>query len=333
MASISLHERMNLPSGWDGVNVGVALSGGADSMALLRGISCLKQKMGGDGLLAAFHVNHRLRGEESDADATWCQEQCDELEIPITVAAVDTASYAKQTGQGIEAAARDQRYRLLAEACDRQGIRYLATAHTRNDQVETILFRILRGTGLRGLSGIPRIRSLSKSITLIRPLLACSRTAVETYLAELGQEFRTDRTNENQRFTRNRIRNALLPQLKADFNKDLDDALLRLAVQANEVEAVIERLATDALSEAKLSLAETQASLQLGTFSDCESAIVREALRIAWRKAGLAEQAMTYEWWCQLAKLLQGMGDTQTLNLPGDVRASIDGDRFLLQWQ
>src|SRR5262249_20572855 len=123
------------------------------------------------------------------------------------------------------------------------GARYVATGHTADDQVETVLHHILRGTGIDGLAGIRRTRAISPSVALVRPLLWARRSDVLSYLQALGQEFRIDRSNEDVRFTRNRIRNELLPELRQNFNQNVDDALLRLASQAAEAQQVISEAA------------------------------------------------------------------------------------------
>jgi len=324
------------PAEWREVNVAVALSGGADSMALLRALSQLKQQAGGSGKLVALHVNHQLRGRDSDQDAAWCQQQCDTLAVPLKVLRCDTAQCAAETGEGIEAAARAGRYQLLTTTAEQLGARFLTTAHTRNDQVETILFRIFRGTGLRGLSGIPRTRFLTPSLTLIRPLLDCSREMLTEYLTAIGQSYRTDRSNDDHRFTRNRLRHELLPLLREQYNPELDSSLLRLASQAAEAQQTLE-LQAQGLLEAAQSTENAPPKIQtltlhIRSFADHHKIVVCEALRIAWREAGLAEQAMTYESWNRLASLVEHPREGAILNLPGNVRASIAGEQLLLEW-
>ncbi len=320
------------PIEWSGVNVAVALSGGADSVALLRALGQLKQQVGGSGKLVALHVNHQLRGDDSEEDAAWCRQQCEALGVPLEVLRCDTAQCAVETGEGIEAAARAGRYRLLTQAAENLGVRYLATAHTLDDQVETVLFRLLRGTGLRGLSGIPRTRVLTSSLTLIRPLLDCSRENVLDFLTSLGQTYRTDLSNDDRQFTRNRLRHELLPLLREQYNSELDSALVRLSGQAGDAQHFFELSARRLLDAAELSVKPQALALRWQVFAEQERLIVCEALRIGWRDAGLAEQAMSYAWWNRLASLVAHPREGAVLNLPGNVRASIAGDRLLLEW-
>ncbi len=331
-AADDLLSRAWLPPNWTEINVAVALSGGADSMAILRALRHLKAQLGGAGGLMALHVNHQLRGTESTDDAQWCRQQCEALAIPLEVLTCDTSKYATETGDGIEAAARAGRYQLLATAAELAGIRYLATAHTRDDQVETVLFRVLRGTGLRGLAGIPQTRALTPTVTLVRPLLDCSRAMVIDYLSDLGQAYRTDRSNAETRFTRNRLRHELLPLLREQYNSDLDGALVRLARQSGESQQIVEAQARALLNGAQCSAKPQAMGLCWQVFSGQSPLVVCEALRIAWREAELAEQAMTYEWWCRLAAMVLQPREGAVFNLPGKVRASIAGERLLLEW-
>ena len=317
---------------WQNVHVAVALSGGGDSVALLRAMLHIKQQVGGAGEISALHVNHQLRGSESEADASWCQQTCQKLSVPVTVLIGKVARRAAIDGDGIEAAARAERYELLTQAAERLGARYLATAHTSDDQAETVLLRVLRGAGLRGVSGIPRTRSLTPSLTLMRPLLDCSREQVDGYLDELGQSFCSDSSNFEVKFTRNRARNELLPLLRQHYNPEVDEALRRFAVQAADAQLLIENLADGLLSRCKLTHTDGQISLAIDVIRGEPSILISEALRIAWRRAELPEQAMTYHWWRKLAQLADGTGESKILNLPAGVRASIDGGRLILHW-
>lgn len=316
---------------WRDVNVAVAISGGADSTALLRALADLKSRHRGEGRLFALHVDHQLRGAESDGDARWCAALCDSLAIRLQVIVGDPRPIAAEEGDGLEAAARQLRYRLLAEAAEQGGGRYLATAHTQDDQVETVLFRMLRGSGLRGLAGIPRRRALSGSLTLIRPLLSCSRAAIGEYLASLDQDFRLDSSNQDRRFTRNRLRHDLLPHLREQYNADLDMALLGLAAQAADAQQVVETQARELLSQSTLERSTHKVSVSLNS-DPAPTIVLCESLRIVWREAGLPERNMTRVWWLQLAKLAADPARGEVLNLPGNVRASNSSGTLLLEW-
>ena len=215
-----------------GDTVTVALSGGADSMALLWCLYLLKEKL--DFSLKAAHFHHGLRAE-SDEEEQFVRAFCEGYGIPLTVGHVHVVS----RGKGLEAAAREDRYRSLLQAA---GEGKLATAHTLSDNAETLLIRLTRGTSLRGLGGIPLTRG-----TIIRPLLTTSRAQVEAFLAEWSIPHREDQSNGENTFLRNRVRHDLLPKFveeNPDFLQNTyeltrslrleDDLLSRLSAQGLE---------------------------------------------------------------------------------------------------
>lgn len=313
------------PEMWRDMHVGVALSGGPDSVALLRVAVELKQQAGGRGEVFALHVNHKLRGAESEGDAAWCEELCRGLGIHFAVSDGNVAAHAATEGDGIEAAAREVRYRLLTEMAETRGARYLFFGHTRDDQVETVLFRILRGTGIRGLAGIVASRPLTPSLTLLRPLLTCTREEVIGYLDECGQDWRLDSSNASCGFARNRIRTELLPLLRENYSVGVDEALVRLAEQAREMQSYVEVEAAALLEAARGGVTPSGYTLNTAVLSKHSALLVSEALRLAWREANLPEQAMTHDWWAELAKLTRSDASNVVLNLPGNVRAELVG--------
>ncbi len=315
---------------WCEVHVALAVSGGSDSMALLRAVLALKQQQGGAGRVFVLHVNHHLRGDASDQDQAWLEDQCDGLGVELAVLHADLAQLAENQSQGIEAAARQVRYQLLAEAAENLGARFLVTGHTQDDQVETVLFRALRGSGLRGLRGIPGSRPLGESLTLVRPLLGCRREELVELLNSLQQAFRTDGSNQDTRHTRNRLRHDLLPLLRAEYNQEVDDALLRLSQQAEEADRCLEHLADTLLAQCTGPAQPAVLAFELGPLQHPPAYLVCEMLRLAWRRAGWPEQAMTYDWWQKLALMACGDRRQTVLNLPGGVRATLEGTQLLL---
>ncbi len=185
----------------EGSAVCCALSGGADSVALLFGMLAVCREY--DVSVTAVHVNHHLRGEESDRDEKFCRELCRRLRVPLRVYQCDVMGYREENGGSIETAARECRYEAFSQE---EG--YIATAHTASDNLETILQRLARGTGLHGLCGIPVRRS-----RFIRPLLFASRQEIEEFLSEIGESYITDSSNLSDDYTRNSIRHNIVPQL------------------------------------------------------------------------------------------------------------------------
>lgn len=289
---------------WEDVSVLVAISGGADSVALLRAIASLKR--GGTGILYAAHLNHQLRGPESDADEAFVVELCCQLGIQCETARLPPERLSAASGDGLEAAARAVRYEFLRQTAERVGARYVVTAHTADDQAETILHRILRGTGLAGLAGMPRTRVLSPACTLIRPLLSCRRADLLGYLTDLHQPYRSDQSNDDRRFTRNRIRHELLPRLAADFNPGVVDALLRLGSMAREVQDVVASLVDDLSRQCVLQTTNREVRLSTRPLHGQPRYLVRELLIAVWREAGWPLQSMGFAEWDLLAEMALG---------------------------
>ena len=217
----------------------VALSGGADSTALLLSLQAL-QKEGKVGGLFAAHLNHGIRGEHALRDQTFCETLCRELGIPLQTETCDTPAYAKQTGKTLEEAARELRYAFLERARIACGASVIVTAHHADDQVETVLLHLLRGSGTGGLGGMK-----PRNGTIVRPLLQTTRAEILAYLAEQHAAYCEDETNAENIAARNRIRNELLPILSS-YNPSIAEALCRTAALCAEDDALLERLASEA---------------------------------------------------------------------------------------
>lgn len=221
-----------------GERVIIALSGGADSMALLYFLLALRERLG--LVLEAAHVNHLLRGEESDGDERFVRAVCDGHAVPLHVLRADVGALAQERGLGIEECGRRVRYDYLTSLGGKT-----ATAHTLSDSVETVLYNLTRGAGLRGACGIPPVRG-----AVIRPLIDCTRDQVEAYCAENGIEYRLDSSNRSRAYTRNRIRLDVVPQLR-QINPAMEDAFRRFLTDAREDEACLSCLAEEALHGAE----------------------------------------------------------------------------------
>ena len=213
-----------------GDKVLVAFSGGPDSSLLLLLLNELKRKYGIS--IYAGHVNHMLRGKESLEDERIAKKRCEELKIPCRIAKKNVKKL-KRKGESVEEAARRIRYDALEEIAKGFSANKIALGHNRDDQVETILLRIIRGTGEDGLSGIPEIRVLNSGIKLIRPLIEIERKEIEEYLKSKGLKPRFDSSNLDVKFSRNRIRHELIPYLEK-YNPQIKDGLLKLAQLSKE---------------------------------------------------------------------------------------------------
>ncbi|MBR2043504.1 MAG: tRNA lysidine(34) synthetase TilS [Clostridia bacterium] len=214
-------------------HITVALSGGADSMALFRGLYMLREEL--SITLSAVHINHLLRGEESDRDEAFVRKQCKMLNVPLTVHRINVEDIAVSEKQSIELAARQARYNVFDKCeCDA-----LATAHNADDNLETVLFRLTRATGLNGLCGIPERRD-----KFIRPLLSCTREEVEAFCSEYKVPYVTDSTNLSDDFTRNRIRHAVVPVLKS-LNPSLLKSFATTLTLLNDDSSFIDNIAKE----------------------------------------------------------------------------------------
>ena len=278
---------------------------------------------------------------DAAADQEWLQLLCDRLELPLQTETVDVAALAVERGDGWEAAARSARYDFLTRTAEQVGARWVATGHNRDDQVETILHRLIRGTGLAGLAGMQTSRPLSPTVTLVRPLLEVSRAQIVEYLSAIEQDYRVDATNADVRFTRNRLRHRLLPLIRSEFHADFDATLLRLSEQAAETQQVIDESA--ALLVAKCvridwpskesdsgdsdkSFAADGIRIDCRGLSGTPPLMVREVCRTAWREANWPLQAMGFDQWQQLALLVAGNDRQPQICLPGGIQAqSVDG--------
>lgn len=233
-----------LPMIAPGDHVLVAVSGGPDSLALLHLLIALREKLG-MGWLGVAHADHRLRGSDSDADRAFVERFCAEREIPCTVQRIDVDALRGELGAGTEEAARVGRYRFLEETAGRGEATKIATAHTQDDRIETVLLHILRGTGLEGLKGIPYQRG-----PYIRPFLDTPRSDVELYCVQNGLSPRIDATNSDpDAATRNRIRHDLLPKLEREYNAGVRRALLGLSTIAARDAEHLSAAASEMLAE------------------------------------------------------------------------------------
>ena len=203
----------------------LAVSGGSDSMALL---SLVRRCY--EGRLVVAHLEHGFRGASSLADAAFVEDHCRRVGLPCFVRHADVPNNMKK-GESFEMAGRRARYEFFYELLEHEKLSFIATGHTADDTIETMLFHLFRGTGLKGLSGIAPVRG-----RIVRPLIGCRREELRKFLADEGIPWREDESNDEDHFKRNKIRNQLLPWVRANLNEAPERVLLGLAAQAAEVE-------------------------------------------------------------------------------------------------
>ena len=328
------------------VGIVVGVSGGADSTALLVALAQCFQERGfqergiqdsdlqqqgsrseppsAKGFLVAAHFNHGLRGEESDEDQRFVQ------------------SLAQQSGAAFisgrtqdrchdEATMSAQRMQFLISTAKQQGARYIALAHSLDDNVETVLHHLMRGTGPAGLCGIGSPRNIDEDLVLIRPMLSIQRTTIRDALHQRGQTWREDSSNQSRDYSRNWIRHELIPLMESRY-PDATDAIERAIQGQRGWRKTIDQMAADWIDHHRISEAPKDASAvirqetvfrrnpQVDPAADIEadSAIVIAAMQIQWAQADWPRGSMTREHWLRLADTIRSTGD-QRYSLPGGI--------------
>lgn len=213
----------------------LAVSGGADSIALLHLFKMIQKKSHLE--LAVAHVNHQLR-KESDSDRRFVQRTARDLGVPFFS---DSQTWSAQKKQSVEESAREFRYHFFHEVCQKEGYQYLATGHNQDDQAETVLMRIISGTGVAGLGGI-RYLSRQKNITIVRPMLQIARNDIRSALRQAGLKFKNDKSNLQEVYLRNKIRNQLIPYIQKEFNPSFSAHLVAIGEESQSVSESINTL-------------------------------------------------------------------------------------------
>ena len=292
----------------------VGLSGGADSTALLHVLKELRPSMGLD--IAAAHINHGLRGRAADEDALFCSELCKGFGIPFYLKSADIREIASSRKMTEEEAGRAVRYEFFEEVVQRTGPAKIATAHHKNDQSETILHNIIRGSGLKGLGGIRPVRDGR----FIRPLIEVTRDEILAFLEKNGLTYRVDATNLDNAYTRNRIRNMLIPLIEKEFNPAFQEALARLGDSAREDEEFLDTMARKCLAES-VELDGGKAAIRIGIFAGYHSAMQKRILMICLNAAAPGLKDITRRSLEDTQKLVLNGRTGAVLELPNGIEA------------
>ena len=297
-----------------------AVSGGPDSLALLHALVRLRADTGFE--LHGAHLDHGLRGEASSEDAAFVADTCGTLGVGFTAGAADVPALRKDSGRSLEEAAREARYKFLARVADEQGARAIVLGHTADDQAETVLMNIIRGsglTGLRGMAATARRNIAGADVLLLRPLLGLSKLATREYCRALGLRPRLDESNLSREPRRNRVRLELIP-LMEELNPAVRDALIRLSRNAAQVAEHLER-EVDAVWPDAVRQERDRVRVAKDVFLGLAPAVQTHLLRraVARVKGGLdgVEQSHVED----MARLLAGPAG-RTLDLPGGLRFS-----------
>ena len=278
----------------------------------------------GTGLdLSVAHLDHGARGEASEADVRFVADLAGALGLPF-----DLGHWRPGRPAHFEADARKARYAWLAEVARERGASVVAVGHTRDDQAETILHRIVRGTGPRGLAGIPRTRALAEGVTLVRPLLGVGREELRAYLGGLGQPWREDATNADLARTRARVRHELLPGLARDFNPAVAGAIVRLGALGRSAVAALNAHVKVLADQSTRPGPGGGLAFDRPSLASLSVHLRAEILRRAWREAGWPEASMDARRWRRVAAwAVRGEG---VMDIGAGVRGSIVGGVVIL---
>ena len=253
----------------NGEKVVLAVSGGPDSICMLDILNDIKndETIDINFEIVVAHVNHMIR-KEAEEDEKYVKKYCEEKQIEFYSKSIDVQKMANNNKIGIEEAGRKARYDFFDEILERTNAQKIAIAHNKNDKVETVLMHILRGSGINGLKGIEAKRG-----KYIRPLIECERNEIEEYCTEKNLQPRIDKTNFENEYTRNKVRNLLIPYIQKEFNPNLIQTIDRLSNLVAEEEKYMDKQVENAYKEMLISESKNEIQLQLKTFNIQEKVI------------------------------------------------------------
>ncbi|MBC7350720.1 MAG: tRNA lysidine(34) synthetase TilS [Thermogutta sp.] len=304
----------------------IALSGGPDSVALFHLVR--RTHPTNAGPLVVVHVNHQLRDDESEEDARFCAQLARQAGVAFRLF-VRPVREENTPGLGIEAAARRLRYQALREAAEDAGARYVLTGHTANDQAETILYRVFRGTGLRGLCGIPRSRPFGPG-ALFRPLLGIFREELLHYLHDHNWGYRCDRTNESTDFARNCIRHVIFPEAVRGVHPAAVEGVLRVGLNAQDAWAFLECVVNEAITDSLVSQSPTEVVIRRDAVAGRHPFVVQQMVLELWRRQQWPLRKLTRAHLLQLTEFMRGASPPPCRHFPGAVEIRFSEKHVIL---
>jgi tRNA(Ile)-lysidine synthase len=311
--------RMLIP----GETVIVAASGGVDSMVLLRVLLALRDIYRVS--LHVAHLNHGLRGAESADAAAFVRDQCAARGIRAAISAIDGATLRARRGGSLQGAARDARYRFLEQVAGELGAAKIAVGHHRDDQAETVLMNLLRGSGRSGLGAIPPVRG-----RVIRPLIECSRDDIQRYALSEGIAYIDDPSNLLPSYRRNRIRLDLLPELAKRYNPRVAEALASAATILEAEDALLGAMAEERLAGATVGRSDHDVALSIARTAELPAGLRRRVLRKAAQSLRGGRPGLGWRQTFALDRLLLGESREGALHFSGGLRATRAGERLTL---
>ena len=301
----------------------VGVSGGPDSVTLLKILLSFQQRYNLSIYIA--HLNHMLRGKESDEDANFVKNLAQELDLPCEVKSCNLTEIARKKQLTLEEAARGYRYMFYLKTAQKFGANKIALGHNADDQVETVLMRFLRGSGLEGLMGIPPVRD-----EIIRPLIECTREEIEEYCQEHKIEYRIDSTNKETIYFRNKIRLELLPLLSHEYNKNIKDIILHLQSIISEVSAYLQQKTELLFREITKVEGQERIIVDLKKFNPLHPALKRRIIRksIEVVKGNLYSISFTHN--DEILKLTEYQSGEKEIYLPDNLKVKKSYDQLII---
>jgi tRNA(Ile)-lysidine synthase len=305
----------------DGESVVAAVSGGSDSVGLLHALVQLDRGY----KITVAHLNHLIRGPEAEEDHEFVKDLAARLELRFHSRSEDVGSFASSSGVSLEEAGRIKRYEFLFDVASDVGASKIATGHTFDDQAETVLMRIVCGSGPHGLSGVRPVRDDG----VVRPLIMCRRQDIQDYLRSIDETYREDPSNELTSVDRNRVRSRLLPLLERGYNPTIRHRLFDLATMMNEIEEHISRVADRALEDVTVESGPDKIVLDSDKLQTYDSAIVRY---ISWRcsrQLSSIPRQIGFGSTEEILSLIQRSQSGRSIDLPGGLVVGREQGRLL----
>jgi len=306
----------------------VGLSGGTDSVVLLHALLMLKKEYSPDIYIA--HLDHGFRGEESAKDREFCKDLAEELGLEIACEEIDVPRIAREKGISPEEAARFERYAFFKRVAKTKSLKKIAVAHTRDDQAETVLMRIIRGAGMAGLAGISPLRDM-KGVTIIRPLIEISRKDIEDFLKSNDLQFRHDSSNDKIIFTRNRVRHELIPYLEEGFNPNVKEVLANTAENLRVENEFLEKFAKRKFKGVSKKNQPSQLTIDIKRFRKQPEAIKKRILRTALEDLKGNLRRFTYQHWKEMEELIDKRPGNSIVDLPGGINIIKNKTTLIIQ--
>ena len=316
-------KQLNMLSSKD--RVLIAVSGGADSVALVWALNFLKSEFG--LALGIAHLNHQLRGEDSHKDEVFVEKLAEKFGFKFFSDQKDVKAHAKSFGLSLEEAGRELRYHFFSQVAQKQGFNKIATGHNKNDNAELILMNLLRGSGLRGLSGIPPVRGG----LFIRPLIRMSKQDILEFLSCENRNFRTDSTNADTDFLRNAMRHRLIPYLEQEYNPSIVDGLTRLSHTVRQDEDFLEIETDHCFNICLIDMEKSFVSLSIKALFGLHPAMQSRVLRKAIQKVKKDLRGISLVHLENIFAFCLEKSSDGSLDLPGRIRIYKQGNKLVVR--